>query len=106
MTVEPTANSVMVSPFAVAMAGLVISTLQAPGELDVGGVKVMVRLSMVVTVGSGRLEMMVSAALAVGAATKVSAPKRAEVRRSAVTFVLIGPLSFFATKAHRCDTPK
>ena len=105
MTVEPTASSVMVSPFAVAMAGLVISTLQAPGELDVGGVKVMVRLSMVVTVGSGRLEMMVSAALAVGAATKVSAPKRAEVRRSAVTFVLIGPLSFFTTKAQRCDTP-
>jgi hypothetical protein len=60
---------------------------------------------MVVTVGSGRLEMMVSAALADGAATKVSAPKRAEVRRSAVTFVLIGPLSFFTTKAQRCDTP-
>ena len=106
MTVVPTESRVRVSPFAVAMAGLVISTLQAPGELDVGGVKVMVRLSMVVTVGSGRLEMMVNAALADGAATKVSAPKRAEVRRSAVTFVLIGPLSFFTTKAHRCDTPK
>jgi len=33
--------------------------------------------------------------LADGAVTKVSAPKRVEVRRSAVTFVLIGSLSFF-----------
>ena len=40
------------------------------------------------------------------AATKVRAPSRAKERRSAVTFVLIGPLSFFTTKAHRCDTPK
>ncbi len=95
MTVEPTESSVSVNPLAVAMAGLVISTDQAPGEFEVGGVKVMVRLSMVVTIGSGRLEMMVSAALADGAATKVRAPNRAEERRSAVTFVLIEGLSFF-----------
>lgn len=95
MTVVPTESSVRVSPFAVAMAGLVISTDQAPGEFEVGGVKVMVRFSMVVTTASGRLEIMVSAALADGAVTKVSAPNRAEVRRSAVTFVLIEGLSFF-----------
>ena len=93
MTVLPTESSVRVSPFAVAIAGWVISTDQAPGEFEVGGAKVMVRLSMVVTVGSGRLEIMVNAALADGAATNVREVKREVVRRSAVSSFFISKLS-------------
>ena len=58
----PTESRVTVSPLAVAIAGLSIMTDQAPGEFDVGGVKVIVRLSIVVTVGSACLEMIVKAA--------------------------------------------
>ena len=70
MTVLPVERSVRVKPLAVAIAGFEISTLQAPGELEVGGVKVMVFLSMVVTVASACFEIIVSAAVAAGCAVK------------------------------------
>jgi hypothetical protein len=77
-------------------------TDQAPGEFDTGGVRVIVPLSIVVTIGSGRKEIMFRAALALGAMVR-EAPKRADVR-SAMTFFLIRPLSNFSIITWSCDT--
>ena len=64
-------------------------TDQAPGEFDIGGVRAIVPLSMVVTVASGRKEIMVRAALALGRAAS-EAPRRADVRIA---------IAFFSHKA-------
>lgn len=77
-------------------------TDQVPGEFETGGVKVIVPLSIVVIIGSGRKEIMFRAALALGAMVR-QAPKRADVR-SAMAFFLIGSLSNFSTISMGCDT--
>lgn len=90
MTVVPTESKVTVKPLAVATAGLSISTDQAPGELEVGGVKVIVRLSIVVTVASGLMEIIVKAAWA--GLIAVADEKSADMARATITFILMGPL--------------
>lgn len=77
-------------------------TDQAPGEFDIGGVRAIVPLSMVVTVASGRKEIMVRAALALGRAAS-EAPRRADVR-IAIAFFLIRLLSNFYIITWGCDT--
>jgi hypothetical protein len=53
ITEVPTVKRVRVKPFAVASAGLSIATVQLPGELEIGGVRVSVFCSKVVTTGVG-----------------------------------------------------
>ena len=77
-------------------------TDQAPGEFDTGGVRAIVPLSIVVTVASGRKEIMVRAALALGA-TVSERPRRAD-RSSAEDFFLMRLLSNFYIITWGCDT--
>ena len=92
------------SPFAVAIRGLLISTIQGPGEVETGGVRVIVPLSIVVTVSSGRNEIEFRAALALLMRPTSTEETRTPIRMSATTLVFIRLLSIFLARAEGCDT--
>ena len=99
MTEVPTVKRVRVKPFAVASAGLSMTTVQLPGELEIGGVRVIVFCSKVVTTGVG-VWMSVTAACA-GRYVEVS---RVSVAIKEVDLILMKSLSNYSHVAIRCDT--
>jgi hypothetical protein len=99
ITEVPTVKRVRVKPFAVASAGLSMTTVQLPGELEIGGVRVIVFCSKVVTTGVG-VWMSVTAAWA-GRYVEAS---RVSVTIKEVDLILIKALSNYSQVSIRCDT--
>ena len=100
----PTALRVIVRPLAVAIRVSVISTIQGPGDLETGGVRVIVPLSIVVTTASGRKEIEFRAALALLIRPTSTEETRTPIRISATTLCFMRQLSIFLARAGGCDT--
>lgn len=102
--VLPTSRRVTINPFAVAIRVSVMRTDHAPGEFETGGVRVMVPLSIVVTVGVAPTEILLRAAFALLTKPTSMVESKTPVRPSAIPLFFIGPLSFFLSSFRGYDT--